>query len=428
MDNHLKHFAILLSILLLSSTVPNSILIQSYSQTPPDIPSQQIIEMHITEIINGANKVHKEMVPITIGKIPEEERLIRDFELYEPPKIGEELREVINSSDPDELIKIDITLANFPRLSAGYYQLPDDAAKKAFEEKDDRLTEYKQSLLNFLKENNAEEIKSWRSCPCFSVYVPAGLIGELAKRDDVYTMQIPKPFYLQGSNEINPSAVPKIGGELREVIDSSDPDELIEIGITLTNTPRLPSGYYQLSDVERKKAFEERGERLSEFKQDILNFLKENGAEITGNWKDAPALAVNAPVGIVDEIVQRDDVWSVYVLTQTTLQGTIVPVVNLRYVFNLPEKGISLSDQLILVDLTVREIMLLVDSVEDVIDFPEEEIIDAEKVITGLDYLKGIVKLNGSVIFIHDLEEFILLNEKEIKDAIASKSDEAKDV
>ena len=110
------------------------------------------------------------------------------------------------------------------------------------------------------------------------------------------------------------------------------------------------------------------------------------------------------------------------------VQGTIVPVVNMRYVFNLPEKGISLSDQLILVESTRRKITLLVDSVDDVIEFPEKEIIKAEKVITGLDYLKGIVKLNGSIIFIHDVEEFLLLNEEEIKEVVDTKSDNASDV
>ena len=47
---------------------------------------------------------------------------------------------------------------------------------------------------------------------------------------------------------------------------------------------------------------------------------------------------------------------------------------------------------------------------------PEAEITAAEKIVPGLEYLAGVLKLKDGLIFIHDLERFLSLDEEKSLD------------
>ena len=59
-----------------------------------------------------------------------------------------------------------------------------------------------------------------------------------------------------------------------------------------------------------------------------------------------------------------------------------------------------------------RTIALLVDSVSDVIEIPEEKIIASESILPELEYVEGVVKTEDGMILIHDLEQFLSLHEE----------------
>jgi len=100
------------------------------------------------------------------------------------------------------------------------------------------------------------------------------------------------------------------------------------------------------------------------------------------------------------------------VLGVINVQGRIVPVFNVRKRFRLPERETSLSDQLIVAQTSRRTVAMLVDAVSGVVAYPEQQVITADRVLPGLEYLEGVAKLDGGMILIHDLDKFLSLEEE----------------
>jgi purine-binding chemotaxis protein CheW len=92
-------------------------------------------------------------------------------------------------------------------------------------------------------------------------------------------------------------------------------------------------------------------------------------------------------------------------------QGQLVPVLNLRRRFGLPDRELQLGDSIILARTTHRLVALVADAVEGVVECPEGETIPAEAVVKRAD---------GSIL-IHDLNAFLSLDEEQsLEAALAS--------
>ncbi len=104
------------------------------------------------------------------------------------------------------------------------------------------------------------------------------------------------------------------------------------------------------------------------------------------------------------------------VLGVIIFSGRVIPVVDMRRRFRLPPTEVGLYDHLIIARTSKREIAFIADGVAGVIDCPEEDITTAEEIVPGLEYLAGILKLKDGLIFIHDLERFLSLDEEKSLD------------
>jgi len=111
------------------------------------------------------------------------------------------------------------------------------------------------------------------------------------------------------------------------------------------------------------------------------------------------------------------------------LQGTVIPVFDIRMRFRLPAREVRLDDQMIIATTAKRTVALIVDSVDDVIEIPGEKIITAEQILPELEYVEGVMKTEDGIILIHDLERFLSLpEEKALDEAMeALNHDERKD-
>jgi len=111
------------------------------------------------------------------------------------------------------------------------------------------------------------------------------------------------------------------------------------------------------------------------------------------------------------------------------MQGQVIPVFDIRMRFHLPAREVQLNDELIIADTAKRTVALLVDSVNDVIEIPEEKIIAAEQILPELEYVEGVVKTEGGMVLIHDLEKFLSRHEEKALDEAmeALNHDERKD-
>ncbi|MFA5371550.1 MAG: chemotaxis protein CheW [Sideroxydans sp.] len=93
-------------------------------------------------------------------------------------------------------------------------------------------------------------------------------------------------------------------------------------------------------------------------------------------------------------------------------QGRVIPVINMRRRFCLPEREIALTDQLVVAHTVRRPVALVADAVLDVIVCPAQSLIVAEDVLPNVEYVEGVVKLTDGLILIHDLDKFLSLEEE----------------
>lgn len=95
------------------------------------------------------------------------------------------------------------------------------------------------------------------------------------------------------------------------------------------------------------------------------------------------------------------------------VQGRVIPVVNIRKRFRLPDKETDLSDQLIIANTEKWPVALLTNGVSGVIEQSEEGVIASEKILPGMEYVEGVVKLEDGLVLIHNLDKFLSLEEEE---------------
>jgi len=95
------------------------------------------------------------------------------------------------------------------------------------------------------------------------------------------------------------------------------------------------------------------------------------------------------------------------------LNGSLVPVVNLRYRLKLPDQPIRASDYFIVVDTPKRKIALVIDEIEDVIIPSAKDLVPASALDMGLD-ATGILRCDDGIILIYDLETFISSRDEEV--------------
>jgi purine-binding chemotaxis protein CheW len=94
------------------------------------------------------------------------------------------------------------------------------------------------------------------------------------------------------------------------------------------------------------------------------------------------------------------------------VHGRIIPVVDLRKRFRLPAREAALSDQLIIARTPTRPVALMADSASDVIECSEQEIVAADSIVPGMQYINGVAKLKDGIILIHDLGSVLSLDEE----------------
>lgn len=104
------------------------------------------------------------------------------------------------------------------------------------------------------------------------------------------------------------------------------------------------------------------------------------------------------------------------VLGVVNIHGRVIPVINMRRRFCLPEREITLTDQLIIAHTARRSVGLVADAVLDVIAYPAENLIAAEDIIPNIEYIEGVAKLADGLILIHDLDKFLSLEEENALD------------
>jgi len=121
-------------------------------------------------------------------------------------------------------------------------------------------------------------------------------------------------------------------------------------------------------------------------------------------------------ISSVQEIIRATDITPVpgapsHVRGVINLRGKIIPVVDLRTRFALPQTETSDAQRIVVVELREKRIGMLVDSVSQVIKIPSGVVEEMPEEATGVDenFIKGVGKLEGRLVIILDLNRSLLL-------------------
>lgn len=106
------------------------------------------------------------------------------------------------------------------------------------------------------------------------------------------------------------------------------------------------------------------------------------------------------------------------VLGVVDMAGRIVPVLNLRRRFGLPERNVGPDDQLLVAQTSQRTVALVVDEAQEVIGLPLSGIVESERIVPGLEQIHGVIRMEDGLVLIHDLDRFLSLDEARVLDAV----------
>lgn len=124
------------------------------------------------------------------------------------------------------------------------------------------------------------------------------------------------------------------------------------------------------------------------------------------------------PILSVQEIIRFETVTRVpqssdFIEGVLNLRGQVIPVVNLRKKFNLPEREKDSSTRIIVVEVSDKVVGMVVDEVSEVLQIPIENIAPPPPVGTNVDiqFISGMGKLDDKLIILVDIDR--ILSEKE---------------
>ena len=122
------------------------------------------------------------------------------------------------------------------------------------------------------------------------------------------------------------------------------------------------------------------------------------------------------PLGIVERVIRAVEVTPLpkapaIVLGAINVQGRVIPVVNARRRFLMPDREIGPADWFLIAHTTRHAVVLVVDESEGVVEWPEAHIVRSADIVPGLEQFPGVIRLDDGLALIHDLERFLSLDE-----------------
>jgi len=102
-----------------------------------------------------------------------------------------------------------------------------------------------------------------------------------------------------------------------------------------------------------------------------------------------------------------------YVEGIINLRGKVIPIINLRKKFGMPEKEYDNQTRIVVVDVVGETVGMVVDGVSEVLRVPAGSLEEAPKLVTGsngssgAEYIKSVVKLENRMLIYLDLNKIV---------------------
>jgi len=110
-----------------------------------------------------------------------------------------------------------------------------------------------------------------------------------------------------------------------------------------------------------------------------------------------------------------------YVKGLINLRNRVIPVVDLRLRFGLPEQASSDETRIVVVNVAGRTVGIIVDAVSEVLRISREEISPPPAVAgLGREYLSGLVKRDQGLLILLDIDKILSPQEQEAVESLAA--------
>ncbi|PKR78641.1 chemotaxis protein CheW [Halalkalibacillus sediminis] len=127
------------------------------------------------------------------------------------------------------------------------------------------------------------------------------------------------------------------------------------------------------------------------------------------------------PVEYVGSIERMQDITRVprapkFVKGVINLRGVVTPIIDLRERFGIEESTYSESTRIIIVSIDDKDVGMIVDGANDVVDVAESDIEPPPEVVgsVNVDYIRGVAKINQRLLILLNLDK--VLSNDEISD------------
>jgi purine-binding chemotaxis protein CheW len=103
------------------------------------------------------------------------------------------------------------------------------------------------------------------------------------------------------------------------------------------------------------------------------------------------------------------------------LRGAIVPVIDMRIKFKLPDPRYDSFTVVVILKLSTRVIGIVVDAVSDVLPLTTSDVKEAPRLgsIVDSSYLTGVATVNERMVLLLDIEKFLSTGDLDLLDGVA---------
>lgn len=135
------------------------------------------------------------------------------------------------------------------------------------------------------------------------------------------------------------------------------------------------------------------------------------------------------PLAIVERVLRAVDITPLpkappIVLGAIDVHGRVLPVLNVRRRFLVPDREVGPTDWFLLAHTARHTVVLVVDEAEGIVERPDAEIVPSAQIVPQLDQFPGVLRLDDGLVLIHDLERFLSLDEARALDEALDRTSE----
>jgi purine-binding chemotaxis protein CheW len=127
------------------------------------------------------------------------------------------------------------------------------------------------------------------------------------------------------------------------------------------------------------------------------------------------------PLAVVERVIRAVEVTPLptapaIVLGVINMQGRVLPVLNVRKRFVVPDREIGPADWFLIARTARQTVVLVIDQSDGVIEQAQIDIVRSAQIVPSLEQFPGVVRLDDGLVLIHDLDRFLSLDETKALD------------